>query len=108
MPKKPKSAYSAYQLKVSLIDIEPPIWRRFLVTGDQILYQLHLILQTIMGWETYHRYDFTFDDVKYGEPDPDYQPDIEYARKHQLKEVLHTKGQTFIYTYDYGDNWCII
>ena len=42
-----------YQMKVRLTDIEPPIWRRFLVAGDQSLYRLHLILQTVMGWENY-------------------------------------------------------
>jgi hypothetical protein len=42
-----------YQMKVKLTDIEPPIWRRFLVTGEHSLYRLHLILQAIMGWENY-------------------------------------------------------
>ena len=39
-----------YQLKVSLIGIKPPIWRRILVTGDTTLDILHGIPQTAMGW----------------------------------------------------------
>jgi len=61
---------SVYQMKVTLLDIEPPIWRRLLVTGDQTLYRLHLILQTIMGWENYHLYEFIIDEIEYGNTHP--------------------------------------
>ena len=94
-----------YQMKVWLTDIEPLIWRRFLVAGDQTLYRLHLILQTIMGWESYHLYEFIIDEIEYGEPDDEYQPDIAYARKTMMSQVLHSQGQRFRYVYDYGDNW---
>jgi hypothetical protein len=94
-----------YQLKVRLTDIESPIWRRFLVAGDQTLYRLHLILQAIMGWENYHLYEFFIDEIEYGEPDDEYQPDIAYARKTMMSQVLHSQGQRFRYVYDYGDNW---
>ena len=57
-------------MKVTLLDIEPPIWRRLLVTGDQTLYRLHLILQTIMGWENYHLYEFIIDEIEYGNTHP--------------------------------------
>ena len=58
MKKQQDIEIPVYQMKVRLTDIDPPIWRRFLVTGDQSLYRLHLILQTIMGWESYHLYEF--------------------------------------------------
>jgi len=104
--KNPIPVYaSVYQLKVALTDIEPQIWRRFLVTGDQTLYRLHLILQTIMGWENYHLYEFIIGGTEYGEPDEEYQPDIELARKNEISQVLHREGQKFSYIYDYGDNW---
>ncbi len=105
MAKQQEIEIPVYQMKVWLTDIKPLIWRRFLVTGDQILYRLHLILQTVMGWEDYHLYEFIIDETEYGEPDEEYQPDIEYARKTTLNQVLHSQGQRFRYTYDYGDNW---
>jgi len=43
--------------------------------------------------------------MEYGEPDDEYQPDIAYARKTRLSQVLHEEGQKFRYIYDYGDNW---
>jgi hypothetical protein len=94
-----------YQMKVSLIDIEPPIWRRFLVTGDQTLHRFHLILQSIMGWDDYHLYEFTIDNALYGEPDEDSEPDMKSAHRCRLSEVIHDVGQKMIYLYDFGDYW---
>jgi hypothetical protein len=94
-----------YQMKVMLADIEPPIWRRFLVVSDITLHKLHLILQTIMGWENYHLYEFTIDDKLYGEPDDEYEQDINRASRFRLSQVIHTEEQEFLYVYDYGDNW---
>jgi len=54
-----------------------------------------------MGWESYHLYEFIIDEIEYGEPDDEYQPDIELARKTMLSQVLHGVGQRFRYTYDY-------
>ena len=38
-----------YQLKVTLEDLQPPIWRRILVREDATLAQLHRILQIVMA-----------------------------------------------------------
>jgi hypothetical protein len=92
---------SVYQMKVRLTDIGPPIWRRFRVTGDRTLYQLHLILQTVMGWLDYHLYEFTIDEVEYGEPDEEYQPDIKQAKLWRLSQVIHDEKQKLCYVYDY-------
>ena len=39
---------SIHQLKVTLNEIEPPIWRRFQVRSDTRLTRLHDFLQTLM------------------------------------------------------------
>ena len=57
-----------YQLKVSLIGIEPPIWRRIQVTGDTTLDVLHGILQIAMGWFGEHLYEFKVHGTSYGDP----------------------------------------
>jgi hypothetical protein len=46
-------AVPIYQIKVTLKDSRPPIWRRLQVKGDTTFYSLHLILQEAMGWENY-------------------------------------------------------
>jgi len=100
-----KQSVLIYQMKAALTDIEPPIWRRFLVVSDITLYKLHLILQTVFGWENYHLYEFTIDNEFYGEPDDEYEQDINRASRFTLNQVIHTEKQEFLYIYDYGDNW---
>lgn len=96
-----------YQFKVALISITPPIWRRFQVTGDYTLAQLHRVLQVIMGWENYHLYMFRIGSKKYGPPDPDGVDDLGMvdAKRIRLAAVVPSIGITFTYVYDYGDDW---
>ncbi len=42
--KQPADIY-IYQMKVTLAEIKPPIWRRVQVTSITTLYKLHKILQ---------------------------------------------------------------
>src|SRR5690348_13981754 len=67
-----------FQLKVTLRDIQPAIWRRILVWEDTTLAQLHTILQIVMSWEDYHLHDFVIGRRRYSVPDPD---DDMYERK---------------------------
>ncbi|MDP9314304.1 MAG: plasmid pRiA4b ORF-3 family protein [Chloroflexota bacterium] len=47
-----------HQLKVSLRDSKPPIWRRVQVPSDMTLSKLHNILQVVMGWTDSHLHQF--------------------------------------------------
>lgn len=47
-----------YQIKVTLRDSKPPIWRRIQVPGDINLGKLHRILQVVMGWTDSHLHQF--------------------------------------------------
>lgn len=96
---------AVYQFKVTLKGIRPPIWRRFQVTNDITLHRLHLVLQTVMGWENYHLYDFTIDGVIYGEHDEDYDLVDRSSRHTKLWQVLPGAKARFAYRYDFGDNW---
>jgi len=44
-----KKNRALYQLKVTLQDIQPPIWRRVQVWEDATLAQLHHILQIVIS-----------------------------------------------------------
>jgi len=55
---KGQDGRQVYQIKVALLETEPPIWRRFLVPSSVTLHRLHLILQDVMGWSNYHLYRF--------------------------------------------------
>jgi len=54
----PTPAGQVYQLKVTLLEVVPRIWRRFQVTGDMKLSALHRTLQAVMGWENSHLHPF--------------------------------------------------
>ena len=76
---------SIHQLKVTLRDVKPPIWRRIQVASDTHLSHLHRILQIVMGWENYHLYQFSVGRTSYGEPDPEYGLELRSARTGSMR-----------------------
>jgi hypothetical protein len=48
------------QLKITLKDCAPLIWRRILVPGKFSLFKLHQAIQLAMGWTNCHLHQFTF------------------------------------------------
>ena len=48
-----------YLLKIQLLDIEPAIWRRFVVPASITLDRLHDVIQIVMGWTDSHLHEFT-------------------------------------------------
>ena len=58
-----------YQLKITLKDIRPPIWRRVLVPGHFTLRHLYIVIQVAMdGWGGGHLHEFEINEKHYGEP----------------------------------------
>ncbi len=96
----------AYQLKVTLLDVQPPVWRRILVPGNISLDRLHSAVQEAMGWTNSHLHEFSVRGRRYGQPDPE-EPDaaLEHEWKVTLREVAPTEGLSFEYLYDFGDGW---
>jgi hypothetical protein len=99
-----KATSTIYQLKVSLRDIQPPIWRRILV-ADCSLDWLHEIIQVAMGWENYHMYDFEVGGEHYTDPRGMADLDMEDASRVKIGQVAPEGKVKFRYTYDFGDNW---
>jgi len=98
---------SIYQIKVTLNDSKPPIWRRVLVPDSISLHQLHTILQIVMGWTNSHLHQFIIDDEYYGEPEEEdgYSEELKNEKRHRLNQFVTRKGFKFIYEYDFGDSW---
>ena len=95
------------QLKITLKETAPPIWRRIQVPEDLNLLQLHLILQLTMGWANAHLHEFTIQGQRYGTLFEDgWEPeDIDLEEEYTLGEVLPPRGEIFHYLYDFGDGW---
>jgi hypothetical protein len=104
MAKKPTQIY---QIKVTLDDTQPPIWRRIRVQGDFSLPRLHAVLQIVMGWTNSHLHGFRVNGRYYGESDPDYDGllDVIDERQVRLSQIAPDVGSHFVYEYDFGDSW---
>ena len=98
----------AYQLKITLKNTKPPIWRRLLVDGDASLGDLHSVVQIAMGWDNDHLHQFIVGDVYYGEHSGFMaldDPEVVEEASVRLREVAPAAGRRFVYEYDFGDGW---
>ena len=95
---------SIYQLKVTLDDIEPPIWRRLLVPAGMTLGDLHIAIQVAMGWTDSHLHRFEGGGRGYGRPDHEDEASVRDERRVLLRDVLGPRG-SLVYEYDFGDSW---
>ena len=104
----------AYQVKVSLRGIRPPIWRRIQVPADYSFWDLHVAIQDAMGWWDYHLHAFRVADPSHGEedligiPDEDrFVGDPEYLPGWTvpIDKAFAKPGDSASYEYDFGDGW---
>jgi hypothetical protein len=96
--------YRIYQIKISLKEVKPSIWRRFQVPDNISLYKLHKIIQVLMAWDDYHLFEFKINDIPYGIPDKDGFDDVKNAKRYKLNKVLQDVKKAH-YAYDFGDGW---
>lgn len=94
------------QLKIHLKDIEPKIWRVFLISDSWNFDKLHRIIQTVMGWENYHLFEFKLGNTRIIPPDEGYLEEKELdPKKVKIEEYANKEKQKFEYIYDFGDSW---
>ncbi len=91
-------------LRVSLVDISPPIWRRIAIPGGYTLDRLHRAIQLAVGWHDCHLHSFDIGSVPYGEPDPDSLLEMRDELDARIDAVVG-KDDRFAYVYDFGDWW---
>jgi hypothetical protein len=103
-----KKVKATFQLRVSLRDIDPPIWRSVQVAEDTKLPRLHRVLQLLFNWEDYHLHNFIAGRRVYSVPDPDDAFNDRKAideRVVALNKIVDHVGDVFEYVYDFGDTW---
>jgi len=95
------------QLKITLDNSKPPIWRRILVPDSFSFHQLHLAIQASMGWQNAHLYAFNHPKKRenIGIPDPEWDDDTLEAKNVLIRDELHKVKQKMTYEYDFGDGW---
>ncbi len=104
-PTKSTTDAPIYQIKVTLENSKPSIWRRILVRSDVTLARLHRILQVVMGWGDYHLHQFIVGQTYFGEPHPDYGSEMYDEKRVKLNQIVPGEGFKFRYEYDFGDSW---
>jgi hypothetical protein len=95
-----------YQLKVTLKDIRPLIWRRVQVPSETKLDKLHLVLQDAFGWNNSHLHQYRVGERLIGikEDDDVFLEELEDEKRIKLSQIAVEKSR-FVYEYDFGDDW---
>ncbi|XP_044254808.1 uncharacterized protein y4hQ-like [Tribolium madens] len=99
------------QLKITLMGIRPPIWRRIQVCNSDTFEQLHEYIQLFMGWRECHLHEFeTVENIRI--VDVNYENFLDFESEQVIKEdkvklsqFLKTPNDRVKYSYDFGDNW---
>jgi hypothetical protein len=99
-----------YELKITLLGVQPAIWRRVRVRGDMNLGLLHCVIQVAMGWTNSHLHQFVIGEERYTDPhfSSDMGPEAGVDRNEEtaiLMELLPQAKSQFGYEYDFGDSW---
>ncbi len=118
------------QLKITLADSKPAIWRRISIPSDYSLHALHHAIQSSFDWFNGHLHQFysprsglyslpedfmelmsdKLDLLPIQLDDPvvettwDEKPVVD-SRSAAISTCLEMEGDEMLYTYDFGDNW---
>ena len=103
-----------YVVRIDLLGMKPPVWRRLAVASDLTMDQFHVIIQDAFGWEFAHLHCFglwspdrgTYCDQLLTRYDIEYEQKTGLAESDvQLNQVLTKPGSKVSYEYDFGDGW---
>ena len=102
----------AYQFRIDLKGIRPPIWRRILVPEEYSFWDLHIAIQDAMGWSGYHLHEFEVPCPPHGLKVRIGIPDEEFAKgevlpgwEEMIADYFSARRRVGLYVYDFGDNW---
>jgi hypothetical protein len=98
---------SVVRLLVTLRHVEPAVWRRLEVPAGATFEELHRYLIAAMGWLDYHLHDFHIGQRRIAAADADWESEwpCEDEERVVLGDALAGGARTFIYRYDFGDDW---
>ena len=110
-PPLPVGQARLFKMKIVLQDIEPLIWRRFVVPTFMTLEHIHVVFQNIMGWDDEHAHAFHINGNRFESKQAGFAVDDMWnhengydAANYQVSQLLK-KDSVFYYEYDFGDGW---
>jgi len=100
-----------FQFRITLMEIQPAIWRRIQVPADYSFWDLHVAIQDSMGWLDYHLHEFRVKKphgrkvVEIGIPDTETDRDVLPGWEVLISAYFVEPGVVAAYDYDFGDGW---
>lgn len=116
-----------YQLKVTLVGFQPPVWRRMLIAADATYFDLHSLIQDVFEWEDCHLHAFRTERNKGKKrifiQDEESNEEWELPVAEELKPPMEERDEfldeyttalsaylsldfpKMEYEYDFGDSW---
>jgi hypothetical protein len=96
-----------FLLRIEMMEIEPLIWRRFVVPAEISLDRLHDVIQIIMGWKDSHLHEFNFGKQRFVENlDEEFDDETTSLEASvRLSKLFKKKGDSCLYVYDFGESW---
>lgn len=97
-----------YQIKITLNNSKPPIWRRLLIDSRYHLDDLHAIIQDAMGWEYSHLHQFSHQGITYVQYNSEFselREGQDYEMGKPIALFLQQEKDKLMYEYDMGDGW---
>ncbi len=107
--RKPRKV-RGFKIRMDLLHVKPPIWRRLILPGDLTLNLVHVVLNEAMGWTDSHLHRFRTGNDPYA-PHFITEFDLEEGDRGvleddvRLDQVLAKVGDKLWYDYDFGDGW---
>jgi Plasmid pRiA4b ORF-3-like protein. len=89
------------------VELRPSCWRKIQISGSKTLLDLHHLIQRAFEFDNDHLYGFFMDGKPYGRkgiyaPGDDHGP---YVDKVKIGDLNLYEGKSFMYLFDYGDEW---
>lgn len=95
---------TVHVLRITLLDVSPPVWRLIRVPSALNLAVLHAIVQVAMGWEDRHLHEWRIGDTTYSGGEEDWGEEAEDESSVLLGDVAPADS-VLRYDYDLGDGW---
>lgn len=103
----PPSISPGFVFEVQLQFVRPTVSRTLELPSSMTFLGFHHTLQLAMGWEDTHLFEFTHRKITVVSPDDDVPASTTtwIADQHSVAEWDLQPEDTFLYRYDFGDDW---
>ena len=92
------------RVKVVLIEIVPPIWRRLRVPVHLTLRRFHAVLQEAIGWKDLQPHRFRVGEIHFGMPSEPADA-LRDSRWVTIQDLVSAGTRSFTYEYGAGGGW---